>query len=41
MRTQRACSNALAVATRYAKVKLNELIVQELEASPPSEGEDD
>src|SRR3954454_18585576 len=30
----RAIKNALAVATRYARTKLNEHIVQELEASP-------
>jgi len=32
----RAIRNALAVAARYAGAKLNELIVQELEASPPT-----
>jgi glycerol-3-phosphate acyltransferase PlsX len=32
----RAIKNALAVAARYARLKLNELIVQELEASTPA-----
>ena len=31
---ERAIKNALAVAARYASVKLNSLIVKELEASP-------
>jgi glycerol-3-phosphate acyltransferase PlsX len=37
---ERAIMNALAVAARYARAKLNELIVQELETSPPV-GEDE
>jgi glycerol-3-phosphate acyltransferase PlsX len=37
----RAIMNALAVAARYAKAKLNELIVKELEASPPAEADGD
>jgi glycerol-3-phosphate acyltransferase PlsX len=37
----RAIMNALGVAAHYAKAKLNELIVQELEASPPSGEEDE
>jgi glycerol-3-phosphate acyltransferase PlsX len=37
----RAIKNALRVAARYAKVKLNELIVQELETSPLIGGDDD
>jgi glycerol-3-phosphate acyltransferase PlsX len=36
----RAIMNALAVAARYARVKLNELIVKELEANLPA-GEDE
>ncbi len=36
----RAIMNALAVAARYARAKLNELIVQELEASPPAGDEE-
>src|SRR5438552_3292550 len=37
----RAIKNALAVAARYASTKLNELIVQELEAAPLSVGADE
>jgi glycerol-3-phosphate acyltransferase PlsX len=36
-----AIKNALAVAARYARVKLNELIVKELESSPPVTGDDE
>jgi glycerol-3-phosphate acyltransferase PlsX len=36
-----AIKNALAVAARYACVRLNELIVQELESSPPVAAEDE
>jgi glycerol-3-phosphate acyltransferase PlsX len=31
----RAIKNALGVAAHYARTRLNELIVQELESSPP------
>ena len=34
----RAIKNALGVAARYARARLNELIVQELENSGPSDG---
>jgi glycerol-3-phosphate acyltransferase PlsX len=37
----RAIKNALAVAARYARAKLNELIVRELESSPPLSTEDE
>ncbi len=37
----RAIKNALAVAARYARSKLNETIVQELEANPQTGTEDD
>jgi glycerol-3-phosphate acyltransferase PlsX len=37
----RAIRNALLVAARYARAGLNELIVQELESSPPFGSEDD
>jgi glycerol-3-phosphate acyltransferase PlsX len=37
---ERAIMKALAVAAHYARARLNELIVKELEASPPS-GEDE
>jgi glycerol-3-phosphate acyltransferase PlsX len=36
----RAIKNALGVAATYARARLNELIVKELEASPPVGGED-
>jgi glycerol-3-phosphate acyltransferase PlsX len=36
-----AIKNALRVAARYANAKLNELIVKELEVSPPVGGEDE
>ena len=39
--SDQAIKNALRVAARYAKAKLNELIVQELESSPPAVGDDD
>jgi glycerol-3-phosphate acyltransferase PlsX len=38
---ERAIKNALQVAAKYARAKLNELIVQELEASPPIGGDDE
>jgi glycerol-3-phosphate acyltransferase PlsX len=37
----RAIRNALGVAARYARARLNELIVQELEANPALAGEDE
>jgi glycerol-3-phosphate acyltransferase PlsX len=37
----RAIRNALGVAARYARAKLNELIVAELEANPAFEGEEE
>lgn len=37
----RAIKNALAVAAHYASTRLNEMIVQELEASPAAGGEED
>jgi glycerol-3-phosphate acyltransferase PlsX len=37
----RAIKNALAVAASYARAKLNDSIVQELEASPPVPGDDE
>jgi glycerol-3-phosphate acyltransferase PlsX len=36
-----AIKNALGVAARYARARLNELIVKELESSPPVEGGDE
>src|SRR5229473_2024509 len=36
-----AIKNALRIAARYARAKLNELIVKELEASPPVGGDDE
>ncbi len=39
--SDQAIKNALRVAARYAKAKLNELIVQELESSPPAGGDDE
>jgi glycerol-3-phosphate acyltransferase PlsX len=36
----RAIKNALGVAARYARARLNELIVEELEASPAVDGEE-
>jgi glycerol-3-phosphate acyltransferase PlsX len=36
-----AIKNALRIAARYASAKLNELIVKELETSPPVAGEDE
>src|SRR5262249_7232907 len=38
---ERAIKNALGVAARYARVKLNELIVKELESSPPVASDDE
>ena len=37
----RAIKNALGVAAKYARARLNELIVQELEAAPAVAGDDD
>jgi glycerol-3-phosphate acyltransferase PlsX len=37
----RAIKNALKVAAQYARTRLNELIVEELEASPSLDGSDD
>ncbi len=37
---ERAITNALAVAASYARAHLNELIVKELEASPPAASEE-
>jgi glycerol-3-phosphate acyltransferase PlsX len=37
---ERAIENALGMAARYARVRLNELIVKELEASPVAAGDD-
>ncbi len=37
---ERAIQNALAMAARYARARLNELIEKELEASPVAAGED-
>jgi glycerol-3-phosphate acyltransferase PlsX len=37
----RAIKNALGIAARYAKAKLNELIVQELESSPPAPADEE
>ncbi len=37
---ERAITNALAVAASYARAQLNELIVKELEASPPATSEE-
>jgi glycerol-3-phosphate acyltransferase PlsX len=38
---ERAIKNALGVAAGYAKAKLNELIVHELESNPPAAGDDE
>src|SRR5207302_1677093 len=38
---ERAIKNALAVAAQYARAKLNELIVRELETSPQVPGDDE
>jgi glycerol-3-phosphate acyltransferase PlsX len=38
---EKAIKNALGVAAQYARARLNERIVQELEASPPSGGPDE
>jgi phosphate acyltransferase len=38
---ERAIKNALAVAAKYARAKLNELIVEELATSPPVGGDDE
>jgi glycerol-3-phosphate acyltransferase PlsX len=38
---ERAIKNALGVAAQYARARLNELIVRELETSPPVAGEDE